>query len=69
MKNTNKQQLITEIVLMIKNEVSIKELLIEYDIEDVSTAYWIIENEQIIEIEEDFEIKKNNYGKNNIKSS
>lgn len=43
---------------MIKKEVSLKELLIKYDIEDVSTAYWIVENESVVEIEEDFELKK-----------
>jgi hypothetical protein len=27
-----------------------------YSAENISTAYWILENEQVIEIEEDFEI-------------
>jgi len=43
----------------------VKELLNDFSAEDIATAYWIFENEQVIEIEEDFEINKNKNGKNN----
>lgn len=50
---------ITEIICLIKKETSIQSLLAKYSAENISTAYWIVENEQVIEIEEDFEIKNN----------
>jgi hypothetical protein len=52
----NKTSKITEIICLIKKEIPIQQLMNNYSAEDVSTAYWILENEQVIEIEEDFEI-------------
>jgi hypothetical protein len=47
---------ITEILSLIHQNLSVKELMEKYSVENISTAYWIAEQEQIVEIEEDFEI-------------
>jgi hypothetical protein len=36
----------------------------DFNDEDISTALWILNNEEIVEVEEDYEIINKNYDKN-----
>jgi len=38
---------------------SLEKLMNDFSDEDISTALWILNNEEVVEIEEDYEIIKN----------
>lgn len=51
-----KESEITEILLLLKQNLSPQSLVKKFSAENISTALWIMNNEEVVEIEEDFEM-------------
>ena len=56
MNSTNKQSLVSEIILLLKKDQPLSKLMKKYSDEDISLAMWVMTNEELVEIEEYFEL-------------